>query len=192
MTEENKSSTAQKNKLPLIATLVIVGFLSLVLGWGASIFVENAQNNQKISVKNATWAEFLNTPWKNPEGNSVDTSAWKGKTLVVNFWGSWCPPCVEEMPMLAKVSEELKSQNVLFVGIGIDSPSNIREFLNKTPVPYQIVIGGLDGTNWSKQLGNETGGLPFTAIINPRGDIIFKKLGKIEEKEIKKAIISEK
>jgi thiol-disulfide isomerase/thioredoxin len=192
MTEENKSLKEQKNTPSLMTTLVIVGFLSLVLGWGASKFVETLQNNQKISIQNRTWAEFLNTTWKNSEGNRVNTSAWKGKTLVVNFWGSWCPPCVEEMPMLAKVSEELKPQNVLFVGIGIDSPTNIRDFLNKTPVPYQIIVGGLDGSNWSKQLGNETGGLPFTAIINPMGDITFKKLGKIEENELKKAIISGK
>lgn len=192
MTEQIKPSKDQKNKLPLIAILVIVGFLSLILGWGVSKFQEDSKNSEKITLKDSILNDFLSTEWKNPQGESIDTKSWKNKTLVINFWGSWCPPCVEEMPMLGKVSEELKSENVLFVGIGIDSPSNIREFLIKTPVPYQIAIGGMEGSNWAKRLGNETGGLPFTVIITPKGELIFKKLGKIEEKEIKSAIFPKK
>jgi thiol-disulfide isomerase/thioredoxin len=192
MTEQINASKEQKNKLPLIATLVIVGFLSLVLGWGVSKFNEDSKNSEKLTLGSSVLNDFLKTEWKNPQGESIDTSSWKNKTLVINFWGSWCPPCVEEMPMLGKVSDELKTQNVLFVGIGIDSPSNIREFLLKTPVPYQIAIGGMEGSAWGKRLGNEAGGLPFTAIMNPSGDVIYKKLGKIEEKEIKSAIFPKK
>lgn len=185
-------SNQQKKKIPLILTLIIVGLLSLALGWTASQFLEKSSNSQKVGLPSQEWAEFLNSPWKDPQGDAIDTQNWKNKTLVINFWGSWCPPCVEEMPMLAKVSQELSSKNVLFVGIGIDSPSNIREFLKKTPVPYPIVIGGLDGNRWSKQFGNDAGGLPFTAIIRSNGTIIFKKLGKIEEDEIKSSILNTK
>lgn len=192
MTEQINASKEQKNKLPLIAILVIVGFLSLLLGWGVSNFVEDSKNSEKVTLGNSVLNDFLKTDWKNPQGESIDTSPWKNKILVINFWGSWCPPCVEEMPMLGKVSDELKTQNVLFIGIGIDSPSNIREFLLKTPVPYPIAIGGMEGGTWAKRLGSETGGLPFTAIINPSGEVIYKKLGKIEEKEIKSAIFPNK
>lgn len=192
MKEQMTPSKDQKNKLPLIAVLVIVGFLSLVLGWGVSKFLEDSKNSEKITLKDSVLNDFLSTQWKNPQGESIDTKSWKNKTLVINFWGSWCPPCVEEMPMLGKVSEELKPQNVTFVGIGIDSPSNIREFLLKTPVPYHIAIGGMEGSSWAKRLGNETGGLPFTVIITPQGELIFKKLGKIEEKDIKLAIFPKK
>jgi hypothetical protein len=79
-------------------------------------------------------------------------------------------------------------QNVLFVGIGIDSPSNIREFLKSTSVSYPIVIGGLEGSNLSKQLGNSQGALPFTIIINSKGKAVYSKLGKINEDELRKAI----
>lgn len=182
------TTNMSKKKPPFVLVLVIVGLLSLGLGWTISQFVENTSNSKQIPLAQNEWNEFLNSPWKTPEGEPADTQGWRGKTLVVNFWGSWCPPCVEEMPMLAKVSQELASQNVVFVGIGIDSPSNIRDFLKKTPVPYPIVIGGLDGNRWAKQFGNDASGLPFTAIIAPNGNIIYKKLGKIEEKEIKSNI----
>ena len=132
---------------------------------------------------------FLANPWQTPNGKTVDTAQWHGKVLVVNFWASWCPPCVEEMPTFDKLQMELKSQNVLFVGIGIDSPSNIREFLEKTPVSYPIAIGGLEGSNLSKQMGNLQGALPYTIIINAEGRATYRKLGKISEDDIKNRIL---
>ena len=133
---------------------------------------------------------FFANPWQTPDGKSVDTKEWRGKVLIVNFWASWCPPCVEEMPTLDKLQQEFKAQNVLFVGIGIDSPSNFRQFLEKTPVSYPIVIGGLEGSNISKQMGNAQGALPYTVIINTQGKATSSKLGKISEEELKSAIKS--
>ena len=133
---------------------------------------------------------FFANPWQTPDGKTVDTAQWQGKVLVVNFWASWCPPCVEEMPTLDKLQAEFKSQNVLFVGIGIDSPSNIRQFLEMTPVSYPIVIGGLEGSNLSKQMGNSQGALPYTIIINSQGKSTSSKLGKISEEELRKSIKS--
>jgi hypothetical protein len=94
------------------------------------------------------------------------------------------------MPTLDKLQAEFKNQNVLFVGIGIDSPSNIRQFLEMTPVSYPIVIGGLEGSNISKQMGNPQGALPYTVIINAKGKSTSSKLGKISEEELRSAIKS--
>ena len=94
------------------------------------------------------------------------------------------------MPTLDKLQGEFKDQNVLFVGIGIDSPSNIRQFLEMAPVSYPIVIGGLEGSNLSKQMGNSQGALPYTIIINSQGKSTSSKLGKISEEELRKAIKS--
>lgn len=188
MTEQFKATPNQPKKIPLILVLAIVGILSLALGWGVGNYFDKTKLSSKSNVQNTLWAEFIASPWKSPEGQDIDTKSWAGKTVVLNFWGSWCPPCVEEMPMLARLSDELKSKNVVFVGIGIDSPSNIREFLKKTPIPYPIAIGGLDGSNWAKRFGNETGGLPFTVIITPDGSSKMTKLGKISEDEIKSSI----
>ena len=133
---------------------------------------------------------FMANSWQSPDGKPIDTEKWQGKVLVVNFWASWCPPCVEEMPTLDKLQQEFLQQNVLFVGIGIDSPSNIREFLSNTPVSYPIVIGGMEGSNLSKQLGNSQGALPYTIIINAKGKATYSKLGKISEDDIRSAIKS--
>lgn len=133
---------------------------------------------------------FFAQPWQTPDGKTADVQAWRNKVLVVNFWASWCPPCVKEMPTLNLLQQEFKEQNVLFVGIGIDSPSNIREFLQKTPISYPIVIGGIDGSAIAKQLGNTQGALPYTIVIDAKGKAISSKLGQISEDELRNTIKS--
>ncbi|QWE16856.1 TlpA disulfide reductase family protein [Polynucleobacter sp. AP-Nino-20-G2] len=162
-----------------------ISLVALLLGVLTSQWIYKTGLASEPAIK----AFFANS-WKTPDGKSVDTENWRGKVLVVNFWASWCPPCVEEMPTLDKLQQEFSSKNVLFVGIGIDSPSNIREFLQKTPVSYPIVIGGLEGSNLSKQMGNTQGALPYTIIINAGGKAISSKLGKISEEELRSAIKS--
>ena len=137
-----------------------IGLVALLGGVLTSQWISKAGLANDPAVK-----AFFANPWQTPDGKVANTEEWQGKVLVVNFWASWCPPCVEEMPALNQLQKEFLQQNVLFVGIGIDSPSNIREFLLKTPVSYPIVIGGLEGSNLSKQLGNSQGALPYTIII---------------------------
>ncbi len=165
--------------------IVTISLLALFAGVLTSQWIYKTGLASDPAVK-----AFLTNPWQTPDGKAVDTQKWQGKVLVVNFWASWCPPCVEEMPTLDKLQQDFLQQNVLFVGIGIDSPSNIRDFLSKTPVSYPIVIGGLEGSNLSKQLGNSQGALPYTIIIDAKGKSTYSKLGKITEDELRSAIKS--
>jgi thiol-disulfide isomerase/thioredoxin len=162
-----------------------IGLLALLAGVLTSQWIFRTS----LATDPAIEAFFANS-WKTPDGKPVNTDQWRGKVLVVNFWASWCPPCVEEMPTLDKLQQEFLSQNVLIVGIGIDSPSNIREFLEMTPISYPIVIGGLEGSNLSKQMGNAQGALPYTVIIKANGQASNSKLGKMSEEELRKAIKS--
>ena len=166
-------------------SIVGISLVALVVGVLTSQWIYKTGLASDPAIK-----AFFTNPWQTPDGKLADTEKWRGKVLIVNFWASWCPPCVEEMPTLDKLQGEFKSQNVLFVGIGIDSPSNIREFLEKTPVSYPIVIGGLEGSNISKQMGNSQGALPYTIVINAQGKATSSKLGKISEEELRKSIKS--
>jgi thiol-disulfide isomerase/thioredoxin len=165
--------------------IVIISLLALLGGTLTSQWISKTGLASEPSIK----AFFANV-WQSPDGKPVNSGEWQGKVLVVNFWASWCPPCVEEMPTLDLLQQEFLQQNVVFVGIGIDSPSNIREVLKSTPVSYPIVIGGMEGSSLSKQMGNTQGALPYTVIISAKGKSIYTKLGKISEEELRKAIKS--
>ena len=162
-----------------------ISLLALLAGVFSSQWISQTGLASDPSIK----AFFANS-WQTADGKSANSENWRQKVLIVNFWASWCPPCVEEMPTLDKIAQDYASKNVLIVGIGIDSPSNIREFLEKTHVSYPIVIGGLEGSNLAKQMGNTQGALPYTVIINQKGKSIFTKLGKISEEELRKVINS--
>ena len=153
-----------------------------ILATGLGIWI--ALNSNTSQVGDLAVENLLKAELRSPTGELYKTNEWRQKLLIINFWAPWCPPCVEEMPTLKKIQSTYKSKNVLFVGIGVDSPSNIREFLKKTPVDYPIVLGGLEGGDWAKSLGNPSGALPFTVLIDEKGTIKKTKLGKISEDEL--------
>ena len=167
--------------------IVILGIslLALLAGIYSSPWISKTGLASEPAVK-----AFFANEWQSPDGKPLDSKDWQGKVLVVNFWGSWCPPCVDEMPELEKLYAEFSKQNVLIVGIAIDSPSNVREFLKKMPVSYPIAMGGMNGSQLYKALGNSQAALPFTILISPAGKVIASKLGRISEDELRKSIKS--
>jgi thiol-disulfide isomerase/thioredoxin len=119
------------------------------------------------------------------DGKSHALAQWQGKPLVVNFWATWCPPCVDEMPELSALQTELAPKGVQIIGIGIDSPSNIREFAAKYRIAYPLFVAGLTGTDLSRQFGNQNGGLPFTALIDKNGQIIETYIGRLKMDQLR-------
>jgi len=116
------------------------------------------------------------------QGKSHQLSQWRGRPLVVNFWATWCAPCVREMPALQSLSEQ--HGGVQFIGIGIDSADNIRAFLEKVPVSYPILVVETGGVDMLRRLGNAQGGLPYTMILNEEGRVKHQILGEIEADDL--------
>lgn len=115
---------------------------------------------------------------------------WKGKTLLINFWATWCPPCVAEMPELVELQADMANRNVQIIGIGIDSPSNIQQFAEKLQISYPLLVAGMQGTELSRQFGNQAGGLPFTVLIGPDGKIHQTYLGRLDMKKVRADLAS--
>jgi thiol-disulfide isomerase/thioredoxin len=113
-------------------------------------------------------------------GKQQALSQWKGKPLLVNFWASWCAPCVQEMPELSELAAKDGGKHVNVIGIGIDSPANLNEFVKKTKVSYPLYVGGMSGTDLSRELGNVNGGLPFTVLIGPDGQVRKTYVGRLK------------
>lgn len=135
-------------------------------------------------------ADALNAFWsaefETPTGEAMPMMAFQGRPLVINFWATWCTPCVEEMPLIDDFFRQNKVNEWQVIGLAIDQPSRVRQFLNQFPVSYRIGLAGLNGTELTKKLGNEAGGLPFTVVLDADGQLKHRKLGKLTAEEIKK------
>ncbi len=119
-----------------------------------------------------------------PTGESVAMASFQGRKLVLNFWATWCPPCVEELPMLDRFRAAHHARGWEVVGLAVDQPAAVRGFLQKRPLGFPVAMAGLEGSTLAKALGNATGGLPFTVVLDERGSVVQRKLGKLSEDDV--------
>ena len=122
------------------------------------------------------------------DGKPHRIDQWAGKPVVVNFWATWCAPCVKEMPELQALQE--KYPNIQFVGIGIDKVENMRQFLQKVPVSYPLLVMEAGAIDRLRTLGNPAGGLPFTLVFDADGGISRKILGQIQPDDLDRTLSS--
>lgn len=114
-------------------------------------------------------------------GERHGVSEWDGKLLVINFWATWCPPCLHEIPVFIGLQERYRSRGVQFLGIAIDDVENVRAFANEVGLNYPSLHGQLDAIEVMSAYGNGTGGLPFTVLIDPSGTIVARHPGALDE-----------
>jgi len=110
----------------------------------------------------------------------------KGQPMVVNFWATWCAPCVKEMPELDALQK--KYPHVRFVGIGVDTAANMQKFVEKVQVSYPLWVIGAGAIDTLRKLGNPSGGLPFTIVFNADGGINRKILGEIQPDDLNQTL----
>ena len=118
-------------------------------------------------------------------GKPQPLARWKGKPLLVNFWASWCAPCVSEMPELSELAAGDGGKHFNVIGIGIDSPTNLAEFARKIKISYPLYVGGMGGTDLARALGNANGGLPFTVLIGADGQVRKTYLGRLKFDQVR-------
>ena len=152
-------------------------------GVGAAWFKHEPQKlttGQTTAVQDALWAMSFDTP----EGQPQPMSSFRGKPLLLNFWATWCPPCVEELPLLDAFYQEQKSKGWQVLGLAVDQPSAVRKWLQAKPLSFAVGMAGLNGTELSKSLGNLAGGLPFTAVFASSGALLQRKTGKVSQEDL--------
>ncbi len=136
------------------------------------------------AVVTAPAAAFLQQSFQTADGTALSMSDFRGRPLLVNFWASWCAPCVEEMPMLDAFFAAHRAHGWQLVGLAADRAPAVQRFLQTTPVSFPIALVGFNGIQLSKQLGNDAGGLPFTLLFDPTGRIRQRKLGQLSRSEL--------
>lgn len=125
---------------------------------------------------------------KDTEGVVRNSSEWDGKVLIVNFWATWCPPCLEEMPILIEFQEQYSSQGVQVVGVAVDNLEQVKDFIDGYGINFPVMVGSDDAIALAQKMGNRISALPYTAIFSSTGKTIYAQPGKITEESLKKAI----
>lgn len=117
-------------------------------------------------------------------GKPVTIAAWPDKVLVINFWATWCAPCRREIPGLISIQGKHAANGVQVVGIAVDQVDKVREYAKEIGINYPILIAGMEGATLARELGNKTGALPFTIVMDRGGKLVKSHLGLITEEEL--------
>jgi thiol-disulfide isomerase/thioredoxin len=128
--------------------------------------------------------DFWSLRFEQPGGGDLVLAERRGKPLLLNFWATWCPPCVTERPMLDAFHRAHGGRGWQVVGLAIDGPTPVREFLRQRPLDFAIGLAGTTGVALTRRLGNPSGGLPFTVVIGADGQVVARKLGALAAEDL--------
>lgn len=144
----------------------------------------------KPRASDALYASTLLAVPAAPDEKAVLLAGYRHQVLLVNFWATWCAPCVDEMPELSALQAELGTKKINFIGIGIDSAGNMAEFAQKYKIGYPLYVAGMTGTQLATTLGNGTRGLPYTVILNKSGEIVNRYRGRLDMQQLRQDILA--
>ena len=119
-----------------------------------------------------------------PSGIALPMRQFAGKPLLLNFWATWCPPCIDELPLLNSFFTQNKSNGWQVVGIAVDQLAAVQAFLQRTPLQFPVAMAGLPGIELSRSLGNLSGALPFTLVFGSNGDVLHRKMGRVTPEDL--------
>jgi thiol-disulfide isomerase/thioredoxin len=113
-----------------------------------------------------------------PQGSGkLAMSDLRGRPLVINFWATWCVPCVRELPALQRFQREHANQGWRVVALAVDQPVPVLEFIARFKLDLTVAMAGVDGLEWQRSMGNTSGGLPFSLVLDAQGRARQRRLG---------------
>ena len=132
-------------------------------------------------AEEALWAQRF----ERPQGGELAMAALRGRPLLVNFWATWCPPCVEELPLLDAFAREQAGRGWQVVGLAADRVEAVQRFLQRMPLTFPVGMVGMAGIELSQALGNTGGALPFTVVLGADGRLAGRKIGKVDAGDLR-------
>jgi thiol-disulfide isomerase/thioredoxin len=128
---------------------------------------------------------FWQLEFATPQGEKLAMERLRGKPLLLNFWATWCPPCIEELPLISTFYRQNSLKGWQVLGLAVDQVEPVKHFLIQTPVAFPVAIAGMSGIELSRSLGNLAGALPFTVVLGPDARVAHRKMGRITPDDLR-------
>lgn len=168
--------------------LIFIIVAVIAAGIGAYVSHQRAADTLATTATDPALAALFAQTLPDSHGKPQALSQWQKKPLIINFWATWCAPCVQEMPELAAMQKEITP--VQIIGIGVDSQENIAQFAEKMQINYPLYVAGTGATEWMRQFGNSAGGLPFTVLVGLDGNVKKVYLGRLNFEQLRQDLKS--
>jgi thiol-disulfide isomerase/thioredoxin len=176
----NTTST-QRSRLLSGFFIGLIAALFLLLGIAAANHFLPQPSAEQQAVQ-----QLFSTPLQGSDQQTHTLEKWrKDSVLVVNFWATWCAPCVQEMPELSALQQEYRGKHLQILGVGIDKLDQINAFGEKYQISYPLFAAGLQGTQLLPGLGDQAGGLPYTLLLGRDGSLIKKYEGRLNMAQLR-------
>jgi thiol-disulfide isomerase/thioredoxin len=159
-----------------------VGALAALAGVGVAWWLTPTGAEPQSAELDRLW----DAQWENPLGGAnLPMRQFRGSPLVLNFWATWCPPCVEELPLINDFYRANRGNGWQVLGLAVDKRASVQNFLKKMPLDFPVGLAGSMGADLGRKLGNLTGGLPFSVLIGGRGAVLHRKMGRLTADDLK-------
>jgi peroxiredoxin len=112
-------------------------------------------------------------------GKPTSIAKWRGQSLVLNFWATWCAPCQREIPLLKSLAEDWQTRDVTVVGVAVDHRAEVLSFADKFRIDYPLLIGEQDALDAAAALGVDSPVFPFTVFTDRRGEVVALFVGEL-------------
>jgi thiol-disulfide isomerase/thioredoxin len=140
---------------------------------GATLAYRWGGSSREQDGADALWS----LQFERPEGGKLVMANFRGKPLVLNFWATWCVPCIRELPALQRFQRDFAARGWQVVALAVDQPVPVLEFVARFKLDLTVAMAGVDGLEWQRAMGNSSGGLPFSVLLNANGNLLQRRLG---------------
>ena len=151
-------------KIRTLAAVALAAILGAIAGAGGFALYEHRQHASQAFARPAFVLPDL-------QDNPQSVTQWDGKVLVINFWATWCPPCVREIPMFVELQQEYGDQGLQIVGVALDRLDEIRTFGERLGINYPVLYGVQPAMEVGMAYGNDAGTLPYTVVVDRDGHV---------------------
>lgn len=162
--------------------LLVAAGLGAALG-GAGLAWWQWQGAAMPTGADALGDDFWRLRFRSAAGGEVGLAQFQGRPLLINFWATWCAPCVREMPALDRFHQQWSPRGWSVLGLAVDQIAPVLVFSQKLKVSYPLLVTEGEGLMLSQRLGNP-GGLPYTLLADAQGHIRQRKAGETTLEEL--------